>query len=77
MNPTPRPYFHRRPVSTLSILHSRFARVFHMPTAKYDHERSLSGARGLSPPVSPDNSKMFTEELQRIPRERERVTIVL
>ena len=27
-----------RSMSTLSILHSRFARVFHMPTAKYDNK---------------------------------------
>ena len=35
------------------------------------HERSLPGARGAKPPMSPDNSKMFTEELQRTQRERE------
>jgi len=38
----------------------------------YTHERSLSGARGAKPPpVSPDNSKMFTEGLQRTQTESE------
>jgi len=35
------------------------------------HERSLPGARGAKPPMSPDNNKMFTEELQRTHAERE------
>ena len=48
------------------------------PVLTNEHERSLPGARGAKPaPMSPDNNKMFTEELQRTHAERERVRVNL
>ena len=35
-------------------------------TEQSRHEHSLPGARGVKPPVSPDNSKMFTGITQKL-----------